>query len=467
MITLKLKYQSDCPELISQYIRQYNHVYRVAFNSINEGNPLSYKDLTRLNNISLLDSWFIQSARSEASYLYAKVKKTDNKKVIFGGKKNFRLRCQGKISKEEFQAKRLVPLCSIGEKISSTKPVKGNRKFKLNAELNELKFKLKDRKITLTLLPYSSSYKQTLAKVYEHQLLGDVPITYKLDTQYVYITLDESVVLKIKETKKISNRVLGIDLNPNYIGWSIVDWKSESEFEVIQSGVYSFKELNDKEFSLKGQHIPSSDSKRIYLNNKRKHEIFEVAKNLIDKALYYKVESFAVEELSITSKDNQKGKRFNSQVNHQWLRDDFINNLSKRCNIFRIRFQKVKAEYSSFIGNFLYRSLNLPDPALASIEISRRGYEFISQYIKKSKKPKKNIVQPDMIKFNRLIAKSLEEFSLKDEFDSLTEIYYILKKSKQTYRLSVSHWDYQFSRLFSPRSKVKHLGFYDKKNILI
>ena len=46
-----------------------------------------------------------------------------------------------------------------------------------------------------------------------------------------------------------------------------------------------------------------------------------------------------------------------------------------------------------------------------------------------------------MIKFNRLIAKSMEEFSLKDEFDSLTEIYYILKKSKQTYMLSVSHWD--------------------------
>ena len=101
-----------------------------------------------------------------------------------------------------------------------------------------------------------------------------------------------------------SNRILGIDLNPNYIGWSIVDWKSESEFEVIQSGVYSFKELNDKEFALKGQHISSSDPRRVYLNNKRKHEIFEVAKNLINKALYYKVESIAVEDLSITSKDN-------------------------------------------------------------------------------------------------------------------------------------------------------------------
>ena len=200
--------------------------------------------------------------------------------------------------------------------------------------------------------------------------------------------------------------------------------------------------MNDKEFSLKGQHVPSSNPQRIHLNDKRKHEVFEVAKNLIDKALYYKVESVAVEDLSIASKDSHKGKRFNSQVNHQWLRNDFVNNLSKRCNIFGIRFQKVKAEYSSFIGNFLYRSLlDLPDPVLASIEISRRGYEFINQYITKIKQPKKNIVQPDYVKFKYLIAKSLEEFSLKDEFDSLIEIYYFLKKSKKMYRLSVSRWD--------------------------
>ena len=60
-----------------------------------------------------------------------------------------------------------------------------------------------------------------------------------------------------------------------------------------------------------------------------------------------------------------------------------------------------------------------------------------------------------MIKFNRLIAKSLEEFSLKDEFDSLVEIYYFLKKSKQTYRLPVSSWEEQFSRLFSVKSLLK------------
>ena len=53
-----------------------------------------------------------------------------------------------------------------------------------------------------------------------------------------------------------------------------------------------------------------------------------------------------------------------------------MNNLAKRCNIYNIKLLKVKSEYSSFIGNFLYRSLNLPDMVLASIEIGRRGYEF-------------------------------------------------------------------------------------------
>ena len=73
---------------------------------------------------------------------------------------------------------------------------------------------------------------------------------------------------------------------------------------------------------------------------------------------------------------------------------------------------KVKPEYSSFIGNFLYRSLNLPDMVLASIEIGRRGYEFYNQYISKTKEIKKNIIKPDLSMFNKLYLKSLEEFKL-------------------------------------------------------
>ena len=190
---------------------------------------------------------------------------------------------------------------------------------------------------------------------------------------------------------------MSIDMNPNYIGWSIIDWKSESEFQIIKTGIYSIKNLNDKNFNLNGY---SSDSKeRIYLNNKKNHEILEISKNLINKAIYYQCQVFSMEDLSINSKDNDKGGKFNKLVNNLWCRNKLTDNLTRRCNINNIKLIKVKPEYSSFIGNFLYRSLNLPDMILASIEISRRGYEFYNQYITKLKNIKKNIIQPDLSKF--------------------------------------------------------------------
>ena len=461
MQTIKLKYSSDCPELISQYINQYNHVYRFAFNKLNHEETVSQKYIKEnLNNIELIDSWFISSAISEARGL---VKKSGtNSKVIFGGKKNFIRRCQGKISKEEFLSKRNVPLCSVGEQKSGNTSVHGNRKFKLNQELNAVTLKLKDQKVILKFDGISNNFRYILKKIYEHQVLDDTPITYKIDNQFVYISFDESVILKAKQIKQLRNRVFAIDLNPNYIGWSIVDWKSESEFEVIKSGVYSIKELNDKEKEFKKLRLSSSDPKRIHLNNKRKFNIFQISKSLINKALYYKVNSFIIEDLHIESKDNKKGKRFNKLVNNQWLRNDLINNLIKRCNIFGIRFIKAKPEYSSFIGNFVFRSLNLPDPVLASIEIGRRGYEFINQYITKTKEIKKNIIWLDPKLFHNLIVKSLEEFNISKKFGELIDLYYLLKKSKQTYRLPVTSFEGQFYKLFSDKMLIKQLNFNRK-----
>jgi len=61
-------------------------------------------------------------------------------------------------------------------------------------------------------------------------------------------------------------------MNPNYIGWSIVDWKSSLEFKVVKSGIYSIKDLNDKDFDLKGKHLNSSSPEMKYISNKRQYE---------------------------------------------------------------------------------------------------------------------------------------------------------------------------------------------------
>ena len=158
------------------------------------------------------------------------------------------------------------------------------------------------------------------------------------------------------------------------------------------------------------------------------------------------------------SSDKELGKHYNKLVNNSWNRNQFINNLTKRCNIFNIKLLKVKPEYSSFIGNFLYRSLNLPDMILASIELGRRGYEFYNQYITKIKHQKKNIVQPDIKLFNDLIIKSLEEFNIqREQFKDLVEIYYFLKKSKCKYRLSIDQFDLKTNIQFSRKSLIHKL----------
>ena len=457
MITIKIKYNldnSDDKLLLNNFIRQYNSVYHVAFNNLQLGKKNNLKDLSNLNNIDLLDSWFIQSANFEAKQLYGRV---NDKKVIFGGKRNYFQRLKGLISKEQYKENRLVPLCSYGEKSSGTKHVHGNRKFKLSDDLTFITLKLNKQKIQLNLPKHlHNNIKQQLKTIYKHQLLDDIPILYKIDKDYIYISIDEQIIYN-NQYKSINNRVMSIDMNPNYIGWSIIDWKSESDFNIIKSGVISIKKLNDYDQSLKNKGYSSESKERIYISNKRNYETLQISKNLINKAIYYKCQIFSIEDLNIKSKDTNKGKKTNKLVNNQWCRNRLVNNLIKRCNIFGIKLLQVKPEYSSFIGNFLFRTLNLPDPILASIEISRRGYEFYNQYISKVKEIKKNIIQPKIDQFRHFWIKSLEEFNLEDDWLDFKSLYLHFKKSKMMYRLSVDQFNQQFSSIFSHKSYISQV----------
>ena len=285
MQTLKIKYKTSSLEdlnLIKEYQKQYSSLLHYVYNRTCEN--ISQKEIKEkvksLSHINLLDSWFIQSSIFDAKSLHKK----DNK-IIFGGKKNFFDRLKGKISKSEYKNKRLSLIYSIGEVVN--KSVKANRKFHIEQDSDVIIFKPnKLTKIKLTLIGLGNR-KSILSKLYQKQERKEIKITYKLDSEYVYISFDEQDIYNFNY-QKIENRILSIDLNPNYIGYSIVDWKSSNEFKVITSGVYSIKPLNDLDFNLKGKSVSSDDPKRLKLNNKRQHEILEISKNLINKAIYYK-----------------------------------------------------------------------------------------------------------------------------------------------------------------------------------
>lgn len=460
MITLKIKYKTteDGLNLIEEYRKQYSSVLHYAYNRRYEN--ISEKDtenqIRSLNNITLIKSYLKRCAVKNATQL---IKDGDNKRLIFGGKKNFIARCKGKITKEEYLNKRLSKLFIIGEANQH-----GNRMVAINEDLQSFTFKptIKD-KIILTVDGRYKKYKSILNKLYYLQQDKEISITYQLDNKYVYLTYDEELLEQHIDYKAVKNRVFAIDLNPNYVGWSVVDWKNSKEFDVVKSGVISIKELNDIDFNLKGK--PSESKERKYINNKRTFETYEISKLLVSIAKYYRCEVFGLEELNIKSKDTTKGKRYNKLVNNVWNRDKLVSNIKKRCNIYSIRVMLAKPNYSSFVGNFLFRDLRLPDMTLASIEIGRRCYEFKTQYIDKTKYKKKNIILPDVNDFNDRYIKSLEEFNIPGEIKDLVEVYNFLKNSKSRYRLSLDDLSHlEFSRCFSNKSKVKKILITIHKN---
>ena len=454
MQTIKIKYQTlsiEDKNLIGEYQKQYSSCLHYNYNRIKDNQLISEKDLrtnlSNIRNVNLINSYLMQCSIKEA----IQINKTLGNKIIFGGKKNFFNRLKGNISKEEYQIKRLSPIYIIGEGAKS-----GNRFIQIKDSLDEILIKFnRQTHISIKLLNVRNRI-NILSKLYKAQLNKSLAITYKIDSEYIYISFDENKLFSVKlNNAPIENRIISIDLNPNYIGYSIIDWKSSSDFQIIKSGVYSIKHLNDLDFNLKGKGFNSSSDERIYLSNKRQHEILEISKNLINKAIYYRCSIFSMEDLSIKSSDKENGKHFNKLVNNLWCRNILVNNLTKRCNIFKIKLLKVKPEYSSFIGNFLFRHLNLPDMILSSIEISRRAYEFYNQYVIKSKNIKKNIIQPNISDFKDLMIKSLEEFNINEKFDSLVDLYYFFKKSKLMYRLSLDQFkDLKFFRLNSIKSNI-------------
>ena len=432
MITLKIKYEIEnkWKKRILEYIKNYNSVFNCLLNHFQcQNKVLSTKDsfafIKSLNNI-FVDTSFKNGALYDAKQTFNKF---GDKKLVFGGKKLFLDRIKNLISKEKFQLKRLRPLQVVGAANN-----KGNCKFQLFSE-NKILFKpTRKEHFILQLKNVGKNYEKKLKALILTQEKRELPITYKLDLEHVYISFDETKIEKVNIRPKLKNRIFAIDLNPNYIGWTVVDWKSENSYKLIKSGLISLKSLNDYENSLK---VSSDSPKKKYVVNKRKFEIIQIGYELTKLANNFRCEIFSLEDLNIKSSDKSKGGNFNRLVNNQWNRNLLVHILEKNCKLYQIHFQKVMANYSSFLGNLVYREEKLPDPCLASIEIGRRGYEFYHQYILKDKEKTKNIVFDKLENVKDRITKSSEEFGYFDTFESLSDLYYKLKKRKCNYRFSL------------------------------
>jgi len=435
MKTIKLPYTTDLD--LTQILKQYSSVVRYSYNRFLENK--SEKEIRilckSLNNIDKLNSWLIQCAILDAKAIQKRFKAS---KVIFGGKTNFINRIKNKITKEEFDIKRLSPVSVQGEETKQ-----GNRSFKLDViENNKIIFKLNRKEhIVFNLPKLRNNIKKELLKLQQLNEIknGQKGYTYSIrfDLKNIYILFEE---FKEPEIKYNKNRVLGVDMNPDTIGISILD-----SGNVIFTQEFSLKPIFDKIFNSK---LDSKSDKMKYYQNKLKFETFEISKSISNLAKYYNCSLVSIEDLKfkqkVSNKYNNIGNRKNKNL---WKKELFVSNLTKRLNIYNIKIHKVLPAYSSFVGNMQH---DFTDAINASIEIARRGYEYKILGNKNKFYPSFEVKHPWK--------------EMATSFNDWKKFYLEIKNSKLKYRVSledVKHLYKVFEQNSSHKSMVLNYVFYD------
>lgn len=398
---------------------------RISFNRIQD----------EMNNVEInkvlkqkfpgINSWIIACAISEAKDLFTKNK---DKKIIFGGKNNLKRYLKKLITKEEFKENRSKNINIQGEIVR-----KGNRLFTFDFLNNKVIFKpSKNIKIEIQLPKVKKNiYNQLL----ELQRLSDnkeITISVKLSRNNISFTFDESKLKIYKKYQNLKeNRILGIDLNPDFIGISVLEFSKDDKFKVIKKQYFDSTSLNKKEVS----------------SNKRKFENIEICYSIIKLCNEFKVSKLVIEDLSIPSKDLKIGKHINRKVNNVWLRNLVRNKLKMLCINFGVEFIEVLPYYSSQIGNIVFGDNHTPDMIASSIELARRGY----------KKFQKDWFYPNFEYYVEKLNEQWKQTLILNNIKNWKELFLLIKNSKLKYRILIEDTN--------PKLSFRKSGY--KSNILV
>ena len=284
--------------------------------------------------------------------------------MFFGGKYNLKRYLTGKIDKFQYKYNRMRPICIQGEQLH-----KGNRLFTFDFDKNTIIFKKnRSEHKEIVFKPLKQNLKNELVQLQELINSNKIAVTVKLTDKYAWITYDETLIHQEIYKSLKENRILGIDMNPNYIGLSIIEFNNNDKFKILHKQVFDLTQLTVSSGKA------SDNKKSKYLTNKLKYETIAIAHEIDRLVNVWKCKAVSIEDLSIKPKDQKKGKQLNKLCNNKWERNLFVTKLKMLANIHRYDIVEVNPAYSSIVGNIVYGNENTPDMVAASIEIARRAY---------------------------------------------------------------------------------------------
>ena len=418
-ISFRIKISEELEKVISEDSRICSSIYRFAFNRFQD--HFSAKDNYNkiLEVFPDINCHLRNSSLRVANGLY---KLNKDKKVYFGKFKRFQ---KGLITKEEYKDSKNVGILSEGEFNQ-----KGNRLFQIDVQNNKFIYKRRckehyDLEIVEKL---NDKRKYILSKIQLLMSEKKIPVTFRLKKDIIYLNYDEKIVEKEKQFKKLfNNRVLGIDLNPNFFGISIIEFNRENNFKIIFKECIDVSELQKKS------------------KNKIKFELYEINHHILKLCKQYHVSKLSCEDLKFDNKKKFWNKDLNRLCKNQFRFQLVKSHLKTLCSTFGVEFIEVNAAYSSIIGNFRHGSQSCPDMIAASIEIARRAYKkFEKGWIY----PCYNISQHRYIE---VLGNQWKE-ELKLNYMSWKGLAGIIKKSKLKYRFQLNPLNAVFSKTYVKKS---------------
>ena len=410
-ISFKIETNDQLQKVISEDSRICSLIYRFAFNRFQD-------HLTSSQNYNIIAEAFKNinchlrnSALRAANGLY---KLNKDKKVYFGKFLKFK---NGLITKDELKNSRDMGIMSEGEFNQ-----KGNRLFKIDVENHKFIYKRAckehyDLKIVEKL---SNKRKQILEKIQLLMSEKKIPVTFRLKKDHVYFSYDEKIVEKEKQFKNLfKNRILGIDLNPNYFGISIIEFNKHDKYHIIHKEVIDLNELQKKS------------------KNKIHHELYEINHHILKLCKTWKVSKLAIEDLKFKKSNKFWSKDLNRLCRNKFRYSFVKQHLQTLCNVYGVELIEVNAVYSSIIGNFIHGSESCPDMIAASIEIARRSY----------KKFEKGWIYPKIVNNQRIqeVLGNQWKKELELAYMSWKGLSGIIKKSKLKYRFQLQPLNAVFS----------------------
>ena len=351
MKTLSFKFTTteEARLAIAEDSRVFSSMRRYAFNRMLNGDK---KDLNQQLKERFSCNCYLRSCAIRSASSFLSTIEDKDRKVYFGKYKRFQ---RGLITKDEYKDSRNFGFISEGEANE-----RGNRLFELDVENNRIVYK-RNRKehYVLNLVEKLDGKRKRIMEKLQTLMMGyKAPVTIRIKNDTLYVTYREEEVEKEKRFKNLfDNRILGIDLNPNYFGISVIEFNKKDQYKILYKECIDLTELQSKS------------------KNKIKFELYEINHHILRLCKCWHCGKLSVEDLKFDNKKKFWNKDLNRLCNNQFRFNIIKQHLQTLCNIFGVEMVEVNASYSSIIGNFRHGSETCPDPVASSIEIARRGYK--------------------------------------------------------------------------------------------